>query len=192
MSATTRKTVGIFGFTIVELLIVIVVIAILATISIVAYNGIQARANDSKVKSGVVQLEKALRLWALDHPPPILGGSTSVTAVSNGRCSEGVGGWIATGIYVCSVEDALVSSGHLPSGFLYSLPTNRHIVASHSDGRFATMLYQCGANRHSLYWTLRSPSTEETANFDSVRAACGQGADIRDQYGMRAGKILQF
>ncbi len=33
------------GFTIVELLIVIVIIAILAAITIVAYNGIQNRAN---------------------------------------------------------------------------------------------------------------------------------------------------
>lgn len=35
------------GFTIVELLIVVVIIAILAAITIVAYNGIQARANSS-------------------------------------------------------------------------------------------------------------------------------------------------
>ncbi len=39
------------GFTIVELLIVIVVIAILAAISIVAYNGIQARAKTSSAKT---------------------------------------------------------------------------------------------------------------------------------------------
>lgn len=48
------------GFTIVELLIVIVVIAILATISIVAYTGIQARAHDTKRASDINQIKKAL------------------------------------------------------------------------------------------------------------------------------------
>jgi len=47
MSAMSRYS----GFTIVELLIVVVVIAILAAISIVAYAGIQNRANDSAVQS---------------------------------------------------------------------------------------------------------------------------------------------
>ena len=39
------------GFTIVELLIVIVIIAILAAITIVAYNGITQRANTSSAQS---------------------------------------------------------------------------------------------------------------------------------------------
>lgn len=51
------------GFTIVELLIVIVVIAILASISIVAYNGVQGRARDSKRASDIAAIEKAIRSY---------------------------------------------------------------------------------------------------------------------------------
>lgn len=48
------------GFTIVELLIVIVVIAILATISIVAYNGIQNRANNATVEADIASIRKKM------------------------------------------------------------------------------------------------------------------------------------
>lgn len=55
------------GFTIVELLIVIVVIAILAAITIVAYNGVQQRAKNSQVVSGVNAYIKALHLYKVDN-----------------------------------------------------------------------------------------------------------------------------
>lgn len=55
------------GFTIVELLIVIVVIAILAAITIVAYRGIQARARDSQRKQDVTTIRKALELYYIDQ-----------------------------------------------------------------------------------------------------------------------------
>jgi prepilin-type N-terminal cleavage/methylation domain-containing protein len=47
------------GFTIVELLIVVVVIAILAAITIVAYNGIQNRARQSAAQSNASQAAKS-------------------------------------------------------------------------------------------------------------------------------------
>lgn len=46
------------GFTIVELIIVIVVIGILATITIVAFNGINRRATESLIKDGLQTLTK--------------------------------------------------------------------------------------------------------------------------------------
>jgi prepilin-type N-terminal cleavage/methylation domain-containing protein len=56
------------GFTIVELLIVIVVIAILAAITVVAYNGIQERARASSVSSALNQANKKLAIYLLDSP----------------------------------------------------------------------------------------------------------------------------
>ncbi len=51
------------GFTIVELLIVIVVIAILAAISVVAYNGIQQRAHNTQIVSAAAQWKKLISLY---------------------------------------------------------------------------------------------------------------------------------
>jgi prepilin-type N-terminal cleavage/methylation domain-containing protein len=54
------------GFTIVELLIVVVVIAILAAIVMVAYNGVQTKAKASAIMTGLKSSEKAFRLYMTD------------------------------------------------------------------------------------------------------------------------------
>ena len=58
MSSINRR-----GFTIVELLIVIVVIAILAAITIVAFNGIQNRANQTAFRSDFSSTTKATEMY---------------------------------------------------------------------------------------------------------------------------------
>lgn len=55
------------GFTIVELLIVVVVIAILAAITIVAFNGIQNRARTSSINSSLNQGIKKVLLYAVTN-----------------------------------------------------------------------------------------------------------------------------
>lgn len=55
------------GFTIVELLIVVVLIAILAAITIVAYNGLQKRAQTSAVATALNQASKKVKLYQVDN-----------------------------------------------------------------------------------------------------------------------------
>jgi prepilin-type N-terminal cleavage/methylation domain-containing protein len=74
------------GFTIVELLIVVVVIAILAAITIVSYNGITSRANASSAQATAASLQKKVELYAADGPTsqyPKTIADLSSTAVPN-------------------------------------------------------------------------------------------------------------
>lgn len=54
------------GFTIIELLVVIVVVTILATIAVVSYRGVQNRANDSEQGADMTALAKSLKLFYTD------------------------------------------------------------------------------------------------------------------------------
>jgi prepilin-type N-terminal cleavage/methylation domain-containing protein len=66
------------GFTIVELLVVIVVIAVLAAITIVAYNGIQQRATVASLSSDLENAAKRLKLDQVD-----LAAFPTTTATAN-------------------------------------------------------------------------------------------------------------
>ncbi len=55
------------GFTIVELLVVIVIIAILATLTVIAFNGMQQRARTSEVAAGTSQTKKKLELYKIEN-----------------------------------------------------------------------------------------------------------------------------
>src|ERR1700733_2911389 len=68
------------GFTIVELLIVIVVIGILATLVIVTFTGIQQKARDSKRKTDVGAVQAALEsYYSSNSTDPTLADLNSAT-----------------------------------------------------------------------------------------------------------------
>jgi len=74
------------GFTIVEMLVVIVVIGILVGISVISYNGIQQRSRDSERGSDVTQIKIALEKYYADksrYPLNCAGSPCAVSALSN-------------------------------------------------------------------------------------------------------------
>ncbi|MGY4893438.1 MAG: prepilin-type N-terminal cleavage/methylation domain-containing protein [Candidatus Saccharimonadota bacterium] len=73
------------GFTIVELLIVVVVIAILAAITIVAYTGIQNRSKESALATSTTQVGKKLEVFKIDNGDtyPSVATFSAATGVSN-------------------------------------------------------------------------------------------------------------
>ena len=100
---------GVNGFTIVELLIVIVVIGILAAISIVAYNNIQSKARYAQQTSELDRIGRSIQLWSAENGKT-LGDSGA------GWGGQGVGYFTAkniSGYTSLSVEDLLRASGYL-------------------------------------------------------------------------------
>jgi general secretion pathway protein G len=71
------------GFTLIELLVVVVIIGILASITIIAYRGIQERARDDRRKTDIASITKALELYYQDNGTyPIPSGTTSTINTS--------------------------------------------------------------------------------------------------------------
>lgn len=94
------------GFTIVELLIVIVVIGILAAITIVSYTGITARANTNASKGNASTFIKKAELYLND-------GTTNrypITAAELTAASESTKSWYLTGLTVTYGTTALTSA----------------------------------------------------------------------------------
>jgi prepilin-type N-terminal cleavage/methylation domain-containing protein len=180
------------GFTIVELLIVIVVIGILAAITIVAYNGVLSRARDARVKDAATKVVQAVRLWSINRgdQSPTGSGNRTTTPVNNGVCTGGIGGgFAATGDYACTLEDMLVDSKLLPANFISSLPPNTNFGGSNT-GSLTMMFYQCGGSNFFLFYFLENPTATDTSDENSADTACG--FNLRDSYGMRGAKALSF
>lgn len=103
MNISTKHKTKDIGFTIVELLIVIVIIGILAAITIVAYNGIQNRANDTTVQSDMRNLAMKVReLEAINGNLPAASGSSGIVGLSRFPITRGAYSTSSHNVYYCT------------------------------------------------------------------------------------------
>ncbi|MGB3945354.1 MAG: type II secretion system protein [Candidatus Saccharimonadales bacterium] len=96
------------GFTIVELLIVIVVIGILAAISLIAYGQVSSLARDSDRKQDLATLAKVTQLYRSDKGDLVRAGCGTTTAGSEGSgwlSSDYDGAGSAVSIYTCLINN---------------------------------------------------------------------------------------
>jgi prepilin-type N-terminal cleavage/methylation domain-containing protein len=141
------------GFTIVELLIVIVVIAILAAFVIVSFRGVQSRARDAQRISDLAALKKAMLRWSADN-------NTTVSDLNAGAAGQAYG-WLDTAYSPYpSVFSVLSNGGYVPATM--KDPTN-----TKSAPYYSYMIASCNASDQStarvLMAHLESPPSQTPA-----------------------------
>lgn len=147
------------GFTIVELLIVIVVIGILAAITIVAYNGAQTRAHNASRLSEVNSWRKSFELYKAQngtYPTMPDGGYCLGTGFPGAKCRD----------YLANNANTLTEASSVPLmdkiKTISSLPQANHLGVNGTVGPY-------------IYYNNTTGWLGITAVFNGAAADCPRG-----------------
>ncbi len=188
------------GFTVVELLIVVVIIATLAIMTATIYKNAQVQARDAQMRSAADKFADAILLWSSQNRnvKPV-GGYGSTTTVTASGCGNGDGGFqdyqhvtINTN-YQCTVGDAMVALKLLPAELFTKLPANS--VGNTNKQNFHVQTCSNNSNRWVLSYMLEDPTQQDTNNFDAILTGCGMptsGYAPRDTYNMKGATLIKF
>jgi prepilin-type N-terminal cleavage/methylation domain-containing protein len=132
------------GFTIVELLVVIVVIGILAAITIVSYTGLSSKATVASLQSDLSSAKKQLGLYYVDHSayPDSIDNSTNCPVLSgvtdNKYCLKPSTGNTFTYAPTSASNSQSFSLFASKNGTIYSISNNSSPISAYATGGIVT------------------------------------------------------
>lgn len=119
------------GFTIVELLIVIVVIGILAAITIVAFNGVQARALNARAQSDIKNVQQIVEAYnAINGSYPSTGGLSTILSDTNCIGGTQQATWVPSVTDKLPQSQANVGINGMRGCYLYSSDGQDYIISA--------------------------------------------------------------
>ena len=179
------------GFTVVELLIVIVVISILATLTTVAYNGVVERSQDAVIASTVESYAKAITTyrakngrWPLgdtapSEPKSACLGSPASYATTYGYLYPGICGTLGGGSVNTTFNELMAPYIPNPPDLSFMKPMQFTPTQKYARGIFYSL--GCLPNFCTVDTTPVSDQRVIIAHFVKAGKACAAGTLIPDR-----------
>ncbi|MFA5926636.1 MAG: prepilin-type N-terminal cleavage/methylation domain-containing protein [Patescibacteria group bacterium] len=169
------------AFTLIELLIIIVIIGVLATVAVAQYGEAKARNRDARRRADLKQISTAIEMYKINN------GSYKI-GTTGGKDSGGIDiSWLnysgpgaATYPYHKSIIQGLIEAGVLSSAQRDPL----------CDSDACGYIYKTDSAKYSLYATLERPSDTDLQTYPSDSAVCDQLARTGWQKNYRVGTGL--